>query len=132
MLTLPPSTRIFLGTEPVDMRKSFDGLVATVRHALEQEPLDGHLFVFFNKRRDHVRVLFWDRSGFCIFAKRLEKGAFSPPKTAIDGHHVEIETADLGLILEGIDLAGSKRRKRWRGGENIHPTDPIPVDVKAA
>ena len=68
MLTLPPSTKILAGIAPVDMRKSFDGLVATVRQVLHCDPLQGHLFVFFNKRRDHVRILFWDRSGFCIFA----------------------------------------------------------------
>ena len=113
MLALPPSTRILVGTLPVDMRKSFDGLVSTVRQVLKCDPLQGHLFVFFNKRRDHVRILFWDRSGFCIFAKRLEAGTFSPPKITEDGTHAEMNSGDLGLILEGINLDGARKRKRF-------------------
>lgn len=76
MLSLPPSVRLFIACEPTDMRKSFDGLAGLVRGALEQDPLSGHLYIFFNKPRNRVKVLWWDRTGYCLFAKRLEVGQF--------------------------------------------------------
>lgn len=114
MLMLPPSVRIFVASEPADMRKSFDGLSALTLGVLRKDPMSGHLFVFFNRRGDHVRVLFWDRSGFALYAKRLEKGRFRLPWES--GQPVtchEVESAELGLILEGIDLRGAGRRARW-------------------
>lgn len=114
MLMLPPSVRIFVASEPADMRKSFDGLSALTLGVLRKDPMSGHLFVFFNRRGDHVRVLFWDRSGFALYAKRLEKGRFRLPWGS--GQPVtchEVESAELGLILEGIDLHGAGRRARW-------------------
>jgi transposase len=92
------------------MRKSFDGLAALTRDFLGEDPLSGHLFCFRNRRGDRVKVLYWDRSGLCVWAKRLEKGVFCFPKA--EGAHIEIEAADLLLILEGIDLAGAARRGR--------------------
>lgn len=111
MLTAPPAVRIFLGTRPVDCRRSFDGLAALVRDVLRKDPLSGHLFVFRNRPGDRVKILFWDRSGFCLWYKRLEKGVFRFP-VADDGV-AEVEAADLMLILEGIDLAGARRRPRF-------------------
>jgi transposase len=114
MLTLPPSVRIFLCLSPADMRRSLDGLAALTREILREDPLSGHLFVYFNRRRDRAKILFWDRSGLCLYYKRLEKGtfrlsAFEDPKSS----RAEIESAELALILEGIELAHAKRRSRF-------------------
>lgn len=114
MLTLPPSVRVFLCLAPADMRRSLDGLAALTREVLREDPLSGHLFVYFNRRRDRVKVLFWDRSGLCLYYKRIEKGvfrlaAFEDRKSS----RAEIESAELALILEGIELAGAKRRPRF-------------------
>ncbi len=85
---LPPSVRVFLAAEPADMRCAFDGLTARVQSLLEQDPFSGHLFVFRNKRGDRVKILFWDRSGFCLWYKRLEKGTFRFPEAT--GSSVEV------------------------------------------
>ena len=86
-----------------------------VRHVFGQDPLGGHLFVFFSKRRDRVRVVYWDRNGFAMWSKRLERGCFRPAFSS-DGKlaATTIEAAELALIVEGIDLAGARRRPRWQ------------------
>lgn len=114
MLTLPPSVRIFVCLSPADMRRSLDGLATMTREILRDDPLSGHLFVFFNRRRDRTKILFWDRSGLCLYYKRLEKGVFrlsalERPKRV----RAEVEAAELALILEGIDLAHARRRGRF-------------------
>jgi transposase len=115
MFTLPPALRIYVATTPTDMRKSFDGLSAAVTQVIGEDPTSGHLFVFRNRRGDQVRVLFWDRTGYCIFAKRLARGRFHLPlPTTADARHVEVDAAELGLLLEGIDLSDAQRRKRFR------------------
>jgi transposase len=116
-LNLPPSVRIFVATAPVDGRKGVDSLAAIVRSALAQDPLSGHLYVFFSRRGDRVRVVYWDRNGFALWTKRLERGRFHPTFAA-DGRLAAsaIEAAELALILEGIDLAGARRRPRWVPG----------------
>ena len=111
MLMLPPAVRIFLAAGPADLRRSFDGLAAMAREVIREDPLSGHLFVFSNRRRDRVKVLFWDRSGFVLWYKRLEKGVFRFPSA--EAGSVEVEAAELMLLLEGIELAGSRRRERW-------------------
>ncbi len=111
MLILPPSVHIYLAADPADMRRGFDGLSYLVREFLGADPLCGHLFVFHNRRRDRVKVLYWDRSGYALFYKRLEKGRFHFPE--VSGSQVEIESSDLILLLEGIELAGSRRRRRF-------------------
>ncbi len=122
MPTLPPTVRIFVATAPCDLRKHFDGIALLVEQDLRRDPRSGHLFVVFNRRSDQVRILFWDRQGYCLFAKRLEKGRFRVPWKAGDvGESVEMESAELALILEGIDLAGAKRRPRWTPGETSVP-----------
>jgi len=125
MIGLPPSTRVFLCLPPTDMRKSFDGLAALAVDVVRQEPLSGHLFVFRNRREDRIKVLYWDRTGFCLFYKRLEQGTFRFPgrvtTTAAEAVSAgEIDAAELALILEGIDLNDAVRRKRYRvaGGTN--------------
>lgn len=111
MLSLPPSVRIFVASEPCDMRKSFDGLSALVTNVIRNDPLSGHLFVFFNRGRDLVKVLWWDDSGYLVLAKRLERGRFhfldrvTPSEATF-----EVRASELMLILEGIDLEGAKRR----------------------
>lgn len=124
MLSLPPSVRIFVATQPIDGRKGVDSLVAIVRCALLQNPLSGHLYVFFSKRSNRVRVVYWDRNGFALWTKRLEKGRFHA-RWSQDGQlgvHA-MEAAELALLLEGIELAGSRRRARW---EPTEPTDTPP------
>jgi len=111
VLSLPSSVRVFLCTLPADMRKGFDGLSAMAKDVFEADPLSGHLFVFRNRKRDRVKILWWDRSGYCLWYKRLERGRFHLPEAT--GDSLEVAWADLGLILEGIDLAGAKRRKRF-------------------
>jgi transposase len=112
MLSLPPSVRIFVAVDATDMRKSFDGLASEAQRVIAQAPLSGHLFVFFNRRRTMVKVLYWDRNGFCLVAKRLERGTFWLPEASQNGV-VEMEAAELGLLLEGIELSGARRRRRW-------------------
>ncbi|HVZ32344.1 MAG TPA: IS66 family insertion sequence element accessory protein TnpB [Polyangiaceae bacterium] len=104
-----------MATEPTDLRKSFDGLSTAVEHALGNDPLSGHLFVFFNKKRTQVRCLFWDRTGYCVLAKRLARGRFRFTEQLEAGSRiVEIESVELALILEGIELKGALRSARWR------------------
>jgi len=111
MLLLPPSVRIYFCAQPADMRKSFDSLAALARDALCHNPLSGHLFVFCNRRRDRVKILWWDRGGYCLWYKRLEIGAFRFPYRG--EVCMELEAGELALILEGIDLSGAKRRERF-------------------
>ena len=122
MLTIPPATRVFLATAPTDMRKSFDGLYALVENVLEEAPLSGHLFVFRNRRRDRLKVLWWDRDGLALFYKRLERGTYQFPTdasssatgSAASAGKCEIRASDLALLLEGIDLQSVTRRKRFQ------------------
>lgn len=111
MLSLPPAVRIFVAAEPTSMHLSFDRLAALVREVIDEDPFSGHLFCFRSRRGDRIKILFWDRSGFCLWYKRLERGVFRLPQG--DGRHVEMEAADLALLLEGIDLAGARRRPRF-------------------
>jgi transposase len=117
ILNLPPSVRLYVATEPVDMRKSFDGLSALVEHHLAQDPLSGHLFCFFNKRRDKVKLLWFDHGGYALFYKRLERGCFQIPDAPERERAVRMRAAELALILEGIDLRGARRRREWRREE---------------
>jgi transposase len=115
MLTLPPSVKIYVAAEPVDARKSFDGLASLVEGSFGKDPLSGYLFVFLNRRGHLVQLLFWDRNGYCIVKKRLEAGTFRLARAPEGGaNHIEIDAVELSLMLEGIDLAGAKRHKRYR------------------
>jgi transposase len=110
MLSVTAATRIFLVAGPTDMRKSFNGLQAIVSGELKKNALSGDLFVFSNRRRDLLKVLYWDRSGFWVCAKRLEEGTFAWPETG--GSSVEMTREELALLLGGLDFRGTKRR-RW-------------------
>lgn len=127
MLNLSRTTRVFLATEPTDMRKGFDGLFALVESVIKEDPFSGHLFVFRNHRRDRLKVLWWDRDGLAIFYKRLERGSYQfptdatarkpsdPTSSADQGQprRCEIRADELALLLEGIDLGSVKRRPRY-------------------
>lgn len=113
MFTLSSIVRAYVCTQPLDMRKSFDGLSAAVSTILCEDPLSGHMFVFINRRHDIVKVLFWDRSGYCVFAKRLESGTFRLPLTQDAATGTALSLPELTLLLEGIDLNGARRRKRF-------------------
>ena len=110
MLNLAPPVRIWLCTQPTDMRKSFDTLAALVRQGLAQDPLSGSLFVFVGRRADRLKILYWDRDGYALWAKRLERGTFRPPAGV--GGGVALSPAELAMLLEGIELGGARRRKR--------------------
>jgi transposase len=110
VLSFSSALRIFLATEPADMRKGFDGLSQLVRERIAQDPLSGHLYVFRNRRRDRIKILYWDRDGLALWYKRLEKGTFRFPE-AKDGR-VEVTPAEIAAILEGIDLRHARRLPR--------------------
>ena len=114
MLTLPAAVRIYVAAEPVDLRQSFDGLAGAVRRVVRVDPLSGHVFVFLNRRRNRVKVLVWDRTGYLILYKRLEQGTFTvATEPRLGERHVELDAAELWLMLEGLDLRGARRSKRW-------------------
>lgn len=113
MIMLPSAVRIFLCTRPTDMRKGFDGLTGLVQECFAQDPLTGHLFLFVNRRRDRIKILYFDRDGLAIWYKRLEAGSFEIPATAArDG--IELQPAQLAMILAGIDLKSARQRKRFQ------------------
>ena len=114
MLTLPCSVRIYVAAEPVDLRRGFDGLAAAARQLIGADPMSGHVFVFLNRRRNRIKLLVWDRTGFLQVYKRLERGTFTlSTEPRIGQRHVEMDAGELGLMLEGLDLRGARRRKRW-------------------
>ena len=129
MLTWPTSIRVFACLAPTDMRKSFDGLCGVVEQHLRQNVESGQLFLFFNRRRDRVKVLQFVGDGMIIFYKRLESGTFelpriAPAKECGDGTPapgVEMRASDLALLLEGIDLSSVRHRRRWRRSETALP-----------
>lgn len=106
---------IYIATEPVDMRKSFDGLAAIVKNHFQHDPLTGHLFVFINRSADRIKVLYFDNDGYALWYKRLEAGRFRLPVAIIgEGQRVVlISTAQLAMILEGIEPVAIKKRKRF-------------------
>jgi transposase len=112
MIMLPSAVRIFLCTRPVDLRKSFDGLTGLVQDCFGQDPLNGHLFLFLNRRRDRIKLLYFDRDGLAIWYKRLEAGSFQVPQATEDG--VELQSAQLAMLLSGIDLRTARQRKRFQ------------------
>ena len=115
MMHLPASVRVYLCASACDMRRSFDGLHALVTQSMELDAFAGHLFVFANRRRDRIKILYWDRDGFAVWAKRLEEGTYAMPFGDAAEKRLEITAAELGAILSGIDLSDAKRRKRYRG-----------------
>ena len=114
MIHLPASVRVYLCLTACDMRKSFDGLHALVREHLELDPFAGHLFVFASRRRDRIKILYWDRDGFAVWGKRLEKGTYAVPLGEAAERRREITAQELGALLSGIDLTQASQRKRYR------------------
>lgn len=114
MLSVPPGVGIFLFVPPADLRKSYDGLAGLAQEHLKKNVLDGGLFVFFNRRRDRVKLLWWDEDGFALFAKRLEVGNFQMPQLDDSAREAILSATDLSLILRGIDLTSVKRRRRYQ------------------
>ena len=111
MLTLGIPPRVFVATEPVDMRGSFDALAGHVRR-LHADPLDGGLYLFFSRNRCLLKVLWFDRTGWALFSKRLERGTYQLPEAAPGANQVAVDAAQLAMILEGIDL-DARRRLRY-------------------
>ncbi len=122
MFGLPPSVRIYFATGLVDMRNGIDGLRAVVEQTLKRNPDDGHLFVFIGKARDKLKILFWDRNGYVVYFKRLERGRFQLPVVNATRTSVEMEPAQLAMLLDGIDL-NARRLARW-----TPPTKGIDID----
>ena len=115
MIHLPASVRVYLCLTPCDMRKSFDSLHALVREHLELDAFAGHLFVFASRRKDRVKILYWDRDGFAVWSKRLEEGTYAVPfGDGAEERRREITAQELGALLSGIDLQQATRRPRYR------------------
>jgi transposase len=110
-MIFPSNVPVYFCVVPIDMRRSFDSLSEIVRESLGQEPRSGHLFVFRNKPEDCVKVLYWDRNGYAIWYKRLEKGTFRLPSAA--GASLEITSSEFTMLLEGFDLMKLQRQNRW-------------------
>ena len=107
MFSFTNQTRVYLAVKPVDMRKSFDGLVGIVRGTMQEDPLSGHLFVFVNRRGNYLKLVYWDRTGYALFAKRLERGRFAIPG---EDDAQQLSEEQFRLILDGITLGGRARR----------------------
>ena len=118
MLNFAPELKIYLHAGPVDMRKSFDGLFGIVSSSFERDVRDGGLFLFINRRRDRLKLLYWDTDGLAIWMKRLEGGRFQHLAATVDAEHITLDTAELNMLLSGIELTNVKRRKRYRRAVN--------------
>jgi transposase len=114
MLTIASQTRIFIALHATDMRKGFDGLSGLVSDTLKQDPLSGALFLFVNRRRDRMKVLYWDGDGLAIWYRRLEQGTFQIPSSNDQLNAIEIRSDEFTMLLRGIDLSSVKRRKRFQ------------------
>lgn len=114
MLSVPGTVKIFLCLAPTDMRKSIDGLAGMTSNVLRQDPLSGHLFVFLGKRRDRVKLLYFDGDGYALWYKRLEAGTFRLPAAPADQTSLALSAGDLALLLSGVDLASVRRGKRYQ------------------
>lgn len=125
MIALPPQIRVFLYRLPTDMRKSFHGLVALTESSLMQDPLSGSLFVFVNRRRDRIKILYWGQTGFCIWYQQLQKGTYQLPDEASleERQAVEVTRSQLSLILDGIDLSSARQRMRFRSQRELSNRD---------
>lgn len=125
MIALPPQIRVFLYRLPTDMRKSFNGLVALTESALKQDPLSGSLFVFVNRRRDRIKILYWGQTGFCIWYQQLQKGTYQLPGEDVlkEQQTLEVTRSQLSLILDGIDLSSARQRMRFQFPRELDPRE---------
>jgi transposase len=110
-MLIPSGVQIHLAVQPVDFRNAIDGLAGLVERVLDDNPLCGHLFVFHNTTRTGLKILAWDHGGFVLVYKKLERGRFKIPPS--EGNRVQMTPAELGALLEGIDLTQAKRLPRW-------------------
>ena len=115
MIALPPQVRVLLYRHATDMRKSFHGLVALTESELKQDPLSGDLFVFMNRRRDRIKILYWGQTGYCIWYQQLQQGTYQLPTPDAKDHTaaLKVTRAQLSLILDGIDLGSVRQRTRF-------------------
>jgi transposase len=113
MLSFGPGVQVVLATSPVDLRRGHDGLASLVRSMWKADPYSGTLFVFFGRRMDRVKVLFFYAGGFTIYYRRLERGRFTMPHVAKGATRVELDPTTLAMLLDGVDLLGIKRAPRW-------------------
>jgi transposase len=129
MISLPPSVHIYLCATPVDGRMGIDALSGLVGSVLGLNPLSGHLFVFLAGRGRYARILCYDHNGFVLYSKRLERGRFHLPHAVPEGvTQLALESSDLVLLLEGIDLRGAQRRQRWQPpAASCHTTENRPL-----
>lgn len=105
--------QFWLCTEPTDMRRSYDGLAAMVKNHLKANPLNGHAYVFINRRRTQLKCLYFETGGYCLWCKRLEQGQFSTIGSVSDGK-ISLTTTEFSALVEGLDLAIKRRRKRYK------------------
>lgn len=113
MLGLPPGVSVFMALEPVDMRKSFDGLGAAVEAVFGRSVLDGHLFLFLNRRRDRIKILWWDVDGLALWAKRLERGSYELPAHESGARQLKLDATQLSLLLGGVRLSAARHGRRY-------------------
>ena len=132
MLPFPRSVRIFIGSTPIDMRKSIDGLTAIVQEELGQDAYSGYLFVFVSRRRDRVKILTWDKGGFVLVYKRLERGQFKLPHMDPSSMTVEIDATQLTMLLDGIDFGRVRRPDHWKPPSHLDRQGGRPMDKPAS
>ena len=135
MLSLSPRIRIFVYSLPTDMRKQFDGLYALVTQSMQQDVMTGDYFVFFNRRRNRCKLLYWDRDGLVVWAKRLERGRFQIPPPGQDANYIEIDPTMFSMILGGVDWQHAKRRKRYQATATetpSHAANPVVLNATSA
>jgi len=113
MLSFPPGVQVFMAVEPVDMRKSFDGLSAAVQAVFDRNVLDGHLFLFLNRRGDRLKILWWDRDGLALFCKRLELGSYEVPRHDPETKQLRLDATQLAMLLGGVQLDSVQHRRRY-------------------
>ncbi len=123
MLTLPRSVRVFVASTPIDMRRGHDGLLAVVQSTWGLDPYSGHIFAFLSPRLDRAKLLYWDRGGLVLVYKRLEQGHFKLPTIEPDAERVEIDGAQLSMLLACIDFSRMSRPKAWMPPEPQQPID---------
>jgi transposase len=113
MISLGATTRIIVATEPVDLRRGHDGLVTLVRSLWKEDPYCGALFVFFGRRSDRIKILFFSTGGFVVYYKRLEQGRFRLPEVPDGAERIVLTSGDLSMLLDGVDLRSVTRLRAW-------------------
>ncbi len=114
MLSVAAGAKVYLAAEPVDLRRGHDGLCALVRGNFSLDPFAGHLFVFVGRRGDRIKVLFWDRSGFVLYYKRLARGRFHMPRIPQGAERVVLDSTELAMLLGGFDMVRTRRDEAWQ------------------